>query len=642
MTEDILTIAEQDIEELAAIREELATLLQGYTVRDLRTIGKARRFRLRGTRKADIVTQLVDFLSQRPNARAAIAELGADQRAVLDTLDLLGDAPGPTRQEVQRVVGTLHGADVTARLSDILGILFEQGLAFSRTEDYGMPRYVVPRVVRGVLEPLPDLVPAYLGSAKDLRVERDEGLPLVSAAYTIARLADTGSLALRPRPPLSAIERGNQYLQDWTHVPGELEALQRRGETWYWHSTESLTVPPPEPLLSDEALAEVKRRTGLDRDRADFLVHVLMGWQMLDAKTTKGAKRLVAHSDRVADFLQHGSVDRLRILYGGWAGAGDWSALNLVLRREKKLTLRRSVASYYFKPEHLYRDLARARHTVLRFLSRLVAGQWIDLDALGNVIRRVDPGLLQGSETHGHSPWWLDSAYERRRLDLKKPTDWRLGPGSFIRAMFAGPLRWLGLVDLGYDKTGLVAFLLTPLGACVLGRGVAPAAEDTGPILAVGQDHTVTVRAEAANAEVYRILDAVAELEAFDAHEFRYRFTAASVRRGFEAGLDASDVLSFLERSSGAPVPLAATPVGQALTDWQAHYGRLHVHDGLTLIEFDDDYALRELEVSTSIDQHLVRQFSPRLVAIDPASLDALLDEMVRAGHTPKVVKVSR
>ena len=73
------------------------------------------------------------------------------------------------------------------------------------------------------------------------------------------------------------------------------------------------------------------------------------------------------------------------------------------------------------------------------------------------------------------------------------------------------------------------------------------------------------------------------------------------------------------------------------LVAWGDSYGTVRLYEGLTVIEFADDYCLRELLNTTSLADHLVYQLSPRLVVINPAALETLTSEMVKKGYTPKV-----
>ena len=75
----------------------------------------------------------------------------------------------------------------------------------------------------------------------------------------------------------------------------------------------------------------------------------------------------------------------------------------------------------------------------------------------------------------------------------------------------------------------------------------------------------------------------------------------------------------------------------QRMADWSQNYGKLHVYDDITLIELADDYALQELLSNTALRDHVIYAFSPRLVAIRPEALDALIPEMEKRGYTPHV-----
>jgi hypothetical protein len=71
------------------------------------------------------------------------------------------------------------------------------------------------------------------------------------------------------------------------------------------------------------------------------------------------------------------------------------------------------------------------------------------------------------------------------------------------------------------------------------------------------------------------------------------------------------------------------------LQTWDRNRGLLHLYENITLIELSDDYALQELLISTSLADHLVHQFSPRLVAIWADAIPTLVEEMEQQGYTP-------
>ena len=63
----------------------------------------------------------------------------------------------------------------------------------------------------------------------------------------------------------------------------------------------------------------------------------------------------------------------------------------------------------------------------------------------------------------------------------------------------------------------------------------------------------------------------------------------------------------------------------------------MHIYDDISLIELADDYALQEILSNTSLREHLIHQFSSRLVAIRADAIDDLVQEMEKRGYTPYV-----
>ena len=59
--------------------------------------------------------------------------------------------------------------------------------------------------------------------------------------------------------------------------------------------------------------------------------------------------------------------------------------------------------------------------------------------------------------------------------------------------------------------------------------------------------------------------------------------------------------------------------------------------ENMTVLELADDLALREVLANTDLKDHIVHQFSPRLVVIEDSAVDKLVEELVKKGYTPRV-----
>jgi hypothetical protein len=210
----------------------------------------------------------------------------------------------------------------------------------------------------------------------------------------------------------------------------------------------------------------------------------------------------------------------------------------------------------------------------------------------------------------------------------------------------------------------LEAFQLTPAGAFALGRrtmlaqsafpsGQAPVARDTdAAACSVSDDLTVTLLPGRAPVELYDLVHAIGSLVEATPERFIYRLTASGVFRWVEAvtnrasggsstssGDAIETLIAALSKHCAPPgtQPQVAATWQRKLRTWGRNYGQLHVHENLTLLELADEYALQELLVSTSLREHLVYQFSPRLVAIRADTVQELVQEMEKRGYTPRV-----
>ena len=130
-------------------------------------------------------------------------------------------------------------------------------------------------------------------------------------------------------------------------------------------------------------------------------------------------------------------------------------------------------------------------------------------------------------------------------------------------------------------------------------------------------------------------------------YEFNLTGGTVRTRAGERVVMLSEGVLSALEQGQTIDRLLAALqhwcnrPLPPTWKDkmhtWSQNYGKLHIYDDISLIELADDYALQEILSSTSLREHLIHQFSSRLVAIHADAIDDLVLEMEKRGYTPYV-----
>jgi hypothetical protein len=318
-----------------------------------------------------------------------------------------------------------------------------------------------------------------------------------------------------------------------------------------------------------------------------------------------------------------------------WFSITTWSEMDILLRSADDIRLRRNLSYATFKPQHLYEEWLAARHTILRYLSTVQEGQWISVEGLLKTIFAFTPDLLHSLSDA--SVWWLESRKTKKQFGTTLE-DWMDSIARFILTMLEGPLFWLGAVTLGYKGEKLVAFKITPTGSFALQRRATIAEAESQPIdrdaVQFEDDLTVILRPGHAPAQLQDVLHLLGTLEETTPERFVYRITAEGILLALEQGQTVESILERVAQWSGIEAPAAWQ---EKMLAWSENYGKLHIYDDITLIEMGDDYVLQELLSNTSLEQHLVYQFSPRLVAVQPDAVEGLVQEMEKRGYTPYV-----
>ncbi len=112
-----------------------------------------------------------------------------------------------------------------------------------------------------------------------------------------------------------------------------------------------------------------------------------------------------------------------------------------------------------------------------------------------------------------------------------------------------------------------------------------------------------------------------------------YRFTEASVRRGFDSGWSAGEVHAFITSSSRTPVPQA---LSYLVDDVSRRFGTIRVGAAESFLRSDDEAALTELIHHPRAAPLRLRRIAPTVVVSD-VPLDVLLPRLRDLGSAPVV-----
>ena len=115
-----------------------------------------------------------------------------------------------------------------------------------------------------------------------------------------------------------------------------------------------------------------------------------------------------------------------------------------------------------------------------------------------------------------------------------------------------------------------------------------------------------------------------------------YRFTAASVRRAFDAGWAAHEVHAFLAAVSRTPVP---QPLSYLVDDAARTYGTVRVGHAEAFLRADDESALTELLHHPRAGSLGLRRLAPT-VLVSTTPLDVLIPRLRELGVSPLVESI--
>jgi hypothetical protein len=234
-----------------------------------------------------------------------------------------------------------------------------------------------------------------------------------------------------------------------------------------------------------------------------------------------------------------------------------------------------------------------------------------------------------------------DAGSVRARLLWEAPRGPAAAHGAALDDVLA-EAAWLGLTGLGALSGAARLLVAGPDGDGVTDattdevRDAAAAADALDAALPPPVDHvllqadlTAVAPGPLAPAAAHE-LGLVADVESRGGATV-YRFSAASVRRGLDAGLDAGTLLERLAALSRTPVP---QPLDYLVRDTARRHGRLRVGAAGAYLRSDDEAVLGELLADPGARSLQLRRLAPT-VLVSPLDPSTVLDGLRRMGLAP-------
>jgi hypothetical protein len=202
---------------------------------------------------------------------------------------------------------------------------------------------------------------------------------------------------------------------------------------------------------------------------------------------------------------------------------------------------------------------------LLDILQDLQVETWWSISSLITVIKEEQPDYQRPAGDY--ESWFIRDAKTNAHLQGAK--NWDKVEGALLRYLIAGPLHWLGVLDLGFHEKNSrpTAFKISGIGSALL-AGKPPQVDraEEGTITVTETD-TLTVSMNVPRATRYQIAR-FGEVVRQKPAETSYRITPTSLKAASAQGLLGSHLITLLQQSKVNNIPPAFT---QQIERWEKY-----------------------------------------------------------------------
>lgn len=411
--------------------------------------------------------------------------------------------------------------------------------------------------------------------------------------------------------------------------------VRRRGEVGF--TTQGLLYKNDLRELDGELSFVID--TGAGKNEADngqlyFMRRLLPAVGLVEPQPYDAADPLIGRED--PELLQLPLAERVASCFMAWRDGRMWHELAQLNDYESGISTN----------NHARKEFVTVRQTVLEHIAAQ-PGEWIDVDDLVDDIREEDYGFLfLKREVRGRYDYYRGgyqaatpyrSNYNVYGVNFKnidnEADGWNKVEADLINHIIAGPLFWMGLVDLGYIKDPPVdmlgnkridMFRLTPYGRWLIKGAEKPAEQSsTGGNVIVQPTFEIVVMGPVGDG-VLMSLDLFARSEKEQEHVSTFVLDKETVYQAQKSGWPVPRIIAYLEELSSRPLP---QNVRRSLEEWGALQERIIIRRSVRLLETADE------ETAAAVEQDLadtpLRRILPTVFVSDSSAeqLAKRLDE---------------
>ncbi len=616
--------------------DDLQAKLSTLTTTQLRGIAKRRVWSVKGTRKDEIVTQMVaHFMASLENGQL-FAGLTRDERQLLAASHTLFGAFMPLSVEQfnyawQKLLGRKGTAVPVLKGLESYGVfasieiegdtyyvpLFNASLPFMPTAPL-----VAPQEKSTPHQPL---VPSFPAPSIINQLER---LGYYAAAGGHLAYTTSESVYARNLPPK---ERA-PWMGEWPIASEDVKKLSKISYYRYMNDPPMVSIPLRKHLL-DEQTFQALQSSISNRDVLDLLALFLM--QTGTLTVNQPTLEIKFDPSGWHKFSALSELEKSKTLFTLWSTFWtDVYEVRIFLRENPDVSVWR-----WAHPEVAYQRFTMEFLSTRQLITRLLQGltqnkqdcfAWYSLPRFCEELFDIYPALYNnyfdwddwGFKRKGETAYEDEESYKQLRFD-------------WVAIQFTGPLYWLGVVDLAIQHGRVQAFRLTPLGAHLLNQEEYPApdqAEGDGTAEWQSDGKTIHITPGPNLNSLMGIIMRVTVPVQGESHT--YRLGGPGLESSFAQGENPDSLMRQFD-NLGYPLPQPAQDYLHNLYD---RFGRVHLYEKMTVIEFTDDTAVAELRAANILkEMHITTVLSPRLVVIADHQAESLYNLLEQKGYTPRM-----
>jgi len=275
-------------------------------------------------------------------------------------------------------------------------------------------------------------------------------------------------------------------------------------------------------------------------------------------------------------------------------------------------------------------DPVFSRNAILDQLLNLDMQTWFSLSSFIFRVKNEMPDFLRPAGNFDN--WSIRKKGSKEYLAGRD--HWDDIEGAYVRYLFAGPLHWLGVVDLAYGSEDAcpLAFRISPLAGYLLAPESTPplmAAESNPKLLS---DLTIVMPVNSSRLLRYQV-GRFTKVISNSISETRFQISAESLTISEKNGLKVDQLLQLLEKNTKLPLPVSYKKLAER---WDQRRIEVRI-ERATLLRVEDSEVIKLLMENPRTSRLVREALTEKTLLVEPSGLEIIKKVLLEAGIVPQI-----